>query len=109
LHNAQQLPDGSWVWRHRRDDYQVMGDADGEGRRPEIASLWSDLEVYGGPVTLVRGMREQSVVDDGDVDELLRRRPDARVVEVDAGHSVQGDQPIELAEIIRTALEDSVE
>jgi pimeloyl-ACP methyl ester carboxylesterase len=54
-------------------------------------------------------MREQSVVDDGDVDELLRRRPDARVVEVDAGHSVQGDQPIELAEIIRTALEDSVE
>lgn len=108
LHNAKQLPDGSWVWRHRRDDYQVMGDVDGEGRRPEIASLWSDLQVYRGPLTLVRGMREQSVVDDGDVEELLRRCPDARVVEVDAGHSVQGDQPVELAEIIRTELEDSV-
>jgi pimeloyl-ACP methyl ester carboxylesterase len=109
LHNAKQLPDGSWVWRHRRADYQVMGDADGEGGRPEIASLWSDLQVYRGPLTLVRGMREQSVVDDGDVEELMRRRPDARVVEVDAGHSVQGDQPIELATIIGTALEDAVE
>jgi pimeloyl-ACP methyl ester carboxylesterase len=109
LHNAKQLPDGSWVWRHRRDDYQVMGDAEGEGGRPEIASLWSDLEFFRGPVTLVRGMREQSVVDDDDVAELLRRRPDAHVVEVDAGHSVQGDQPVELAEIIRTALDEPTE
>ena len=108
LHNAKQLPDGTWVWRHRRDDYGVMGNTDG-GLRPGIVSLWSDLEVYRGPVTLVRGTREQSVVDDDDVDELMRRRPDARVVEVDAGHSVQGDQPIELAEIIRTAIEDPIE
>ena len=108
LHNAKQLPDGSWIWRHRRDDYQAMGDGS-EGQRSDIASLWSDLEVYRGPLTLVRGMREQSVVDDSDVDELLRRRPDARVVEVDAGHSVQGDQPLELAEIIRTAIGEAVE
>jgi hypothetical protein len=97
------------VWRHRRDDYQVMGDAEGEGGRPEIASLWSDLEFFRGPVTLVRGMREQSVVDDDDVAELLRRRPDAHVVDVDAGQSVQGDQPVELAEIIRTALDEPTE
>jgi len=33
--------------------------------------------------------------------ELLRRQPGAQVVRVDgAGHSVQGDQPIELARII---------
>jgi pimeloyl-ACP methyl ester carboxylesterase len=79
------------------------------GRPPEIASLWSDLEVYRGPVTLVRGMREQSVVDDADVDELLRRCPEAKVVEVDAGHSVQGDQPIELAEIITAAMSEPIE
>lgn len=102
LHNATQLEDGSWVWRHRRDDYTAMGD-DVPGR-PDIADLWDDLERYPGPVTLVRGTREQSVVGDEDVSELLRRRPDAAVIEVDAGHSVQGDQPIELAAIIENAI-----
>ncbi|MFP5489482.1 MAG: alpha/beta fold hydrolase, partial [Acidimicrobiia bacterium] len=102
LHNATQLADGSWVWRHRRDDYTAMGD-DTPGR-PDITVLWDDVERYPGPVTLVRGMREQSVVGDDDVAELLRRRPDAVVVEVDAGHSVQGDQPSELAAIIEAAI-----
>lgn len=102
LHNATQLDDGSWVWRHRRDDYTAMGDDLPE--RPDITHLWGDLERYAGPVTLVRGMREQSVVGDDDVAELLRRRPDAVVVEVDAGHSVQGDQPIQLAAIIESVI-----
>lgn len=104
LHNATQLADGSWVWRHRREDYTAMGDDVPE--RPDITELWSDLERYAGPVTLVRGMRPQSVVADDDVAELRRRRPDAVVVEVDAGHSVQGDQPIELAHIIQNSLEE---
>ena len=50
---------------------------------------------------LVRGMRPQSVVDDEDEAELLRRCPSARVEHVeDAGHSVQGDAPVELARLI---------
>ena len=104
LHNALQLDDGSWVWRHRRDDYTAMGDTDEPERRTDITALWDDLQSSTAPLTLVRGVREQSVVDDADVEELRRRRPDAVVVEVDAGHSVQGDQPIELARIIETAL-----
>ena len=102
LHNATQLNDGSWVWRHRRDDVAVMGNDETAGADPAL--LWDDLEGFAGPITLVRGMRSQSVVDDGDVVELLRRRPDATVIEVDAGHSVQGDAPLELAEIILGAL-----
>ena len=51
---------------------------------------------------LVRGMREQSVVDDADEAELLRRCPTARIEHVDdAGHSVQGDTPVELAQLIQ--------
>ena len=46
------------------------------------------------------GMRPQSVVDDADEAELLRRQPDARVEHVEAGHSVQGDTPVELAGLI---------
>ena len=103
LHNATQLDDGSWVWRHRRDDTAIVVDAP-EGR-PDITELWNDVAAFAGPLTLVRGMREQSVVTDDDVADLLARRDDAVVVEVDAGHSVQGDQPIELAEIIRRALD----
>jgi pimeloyl-ACP methyl ester carboxylesterase len=50
---------------------------------------------------LVRGMLPQSVVDDADEAELVRRRPDARIEHVDgAGHSVQGDKPVELAGLI---------
>lgn len=102
LHNAKQLDDGSWVWRHRRDDSAVMGDD--SAPRADPALLWDDLEAFAGPITLVRGTRPQSVVDDADVAELLRRRPDATVIEVDAGHSVQGDAPLELAEMIRNAM-----
>ena len=105
LHNALQLDDGSWVWRHRRDDSRVM--VDGDDVRPDVTLLWDDLEASTAPLTLVRGMREQSVVDDADVAELARRRPDATVVEVDAGHSVQGDAPLELARIIAAAADDT--
>lgn len=46
-------------------------------------------------------MLAQSVVDDDDEAELLRRAPHAQVVHVpNAGHSVQGDTPVELAEMI---------
>jgi hypothetical protein len=41
------------------------------------------------------------VVDNTDCAELLRRRPDCRIVEFPgAGHSVQGDMPVELAESV---------
>jgi pimeloyl-ACP methyl ester carboxylesterase len=50
---------------------------------------------------LVGGMLPQSVVDDADEAELLRRCPGARVEHVEgAGHSVQGDKPVELAGLI---------
>jgi pimeloyl-ACP methyl ester carboxylesterase len=46
-------------------------------------------------------MRPDSVLDDDDERELLRRLPSAQVVHVaEAGHSLQGDTPLELAGII---------
>ena len=42
------------------------------------------------------------VVDDDDVAELVSRCPHAEVIVVDgAGHSVQGDRPVELADVLR--------
>jgi pimeloyl-ACP methyl ester carboxylesterase len=53
------------------------------------------------PVLLARGMRPDSVLDDEDERELRRRLPAAQVIHVtEAGHSLQGDTPVELAAII---------
>lgn len=103
LHNAQQLEDGSWVWRHAR--HRVFAEP---GKPDEVASgvrdyeaLWNAIANHGGRVVLARGMQDQSVVDDGDEAELLKRRPDAVVERFeDAGHSIQGDMPLELAKLI---------
>jgi pimeloyl-ACP methyl ester carboxylesterase len=68
--------------------------------RADFASLWDALESIPVPVLLARGSRSP-VVDDDDVAEFHRRRPDDEVVVVeDAGHSIQGDKPRELAAII---------
>jgi pimeloyl-ACP methyl ester carboxylesterase len=99
LHNAVQLDDGSWVWRYARHRQEAAG---GEGRPfHEFGSLWDALGALAVPLMLVRGMRPQSVVDDADEAELLRRCPGARVEHVaEAGHSVQGDTPVELAALL---------
>lgn len=99
LHNAVQREDGTWVWRHARHR---------PARRPDdlrFGELWEDVSALTVPLMLVRGTLPQSVVDDEDEAELRRRRPDARVERVEgAGHSVQGDRPVELARLIEDFL-----
>ena len=52
------------------------------------------------PILLLRGSLSP-VVDDNDVAEVKRRQPSAEVVVVEgAGHSIQGDKPLELAALI---------
>ena len=101
LHNAIQLDDGSWVWRYRRHGGP---NPIGDGKtRPENAfgAGWDGLGAVTAPVLLVRGMLKQSVIDDADEAELRRRLPKARVEHFEnAGHSVQGDMPVELAALI---------
>jgi pimeloyl-ACP methyl ester carboxylesterase len=98
LHNAEQREDGSWVWRYAR--HRGLERPAGAGA-PDYSALWDVVSRVTVPLLLVRGMRPQSVVDDDDEAELLRRCPTARVERVvDAGHSVQGDTPVELARLI---------
>ncbi len=98
LHNAVQRPDGTWVWRYRRF---AAGDASAERTFSRYSTLWEDISNLKVPLMLVRGMLPQSVVDDDDEAELLKRQPEARVEHVtNAGHSVQGDAPLELARLI---------
>jgi len=99
LHNAVQLDDLTWRWRYDRRSHPSR-----PGRERIAAGLWEVLEATKCPVALVRGALSP-VVDDADVAEFLRRRPDAVVHLVDgAGHSVQGDRPRDMARIIRDML-----
>jgi pimeloyl-ACP methyl ester carboxylesterase len=98
LHNAVQRPDGTWTWRHQ------LGRPSGAGglhvESVDFGSLWDDLGAVDVPVLLVRGALSP-VVDDADVAEFRRRRPGDDVVVVEgAGHSIQGDRPLELARIL---------
>lgn len=97
LHNAMQLDDGSWVWRYRRIT-EPAGESGAVRGHPDFSSLWDMLGATTMPLMLARGLLPQSVVDDADEAEVLRRRPDALIVHFErAGHSIQGDQPVELA------------
>jgi pimeloyl-ACP methyl ester carboxylesterase len=99
LHNAVQRDDGTWVWRYARFR---ADDAETDVSMAGLSPLWDIVSELEMPLLLARGMRDQSVVGDEDVAELLRRKPDALVVEFErSGHSIQGDEPVELAETIR--------
>jgi pimeloyl-ACP methyl ester carboxylesterase len=92
LHNARPLEDGTWAWRYDR-----LRPPGGELR---FGSLWDDVSRIRAPAMLVLGALSGVVVAD-DVAEFRRRQPDARVEVVDgAGHSVQGDKPLELARLL---------
>jgi pimeloyl-ACP methyl ester carboxylesterase len=116
LHNAEQQPDGTWVWRwarHRGTAVSPGQAAAGQAQSPgpagpaadgtRYAELWAPLSSITVPLLLVRGMRPDSVLDDDDERELRARLPSAEVIRVaEAGHSVQGDAPVELAAIIKS-------
>lgn len=105
LHNALQSEDGSWVWRYRRENAPGLPEVDGKVERPSTQSLWDAVQHFGKALMFVRGMRSQSVVTNEDEEELCRLASSVRVEHIEqAGHSVQGDTPLELAELIKDFL-----
>jgi pimeloyl-ACP methyl ester carboxylesterase len=93
LHNATGREDGRWVWRYDRIRGIETVDFD---------RLWEDVSAITVPIMLVRGDRSP-VVDDADVEAFRQRQPSVRYELVaGAGHSVQGDQPVELARLLDT-------
>jgi pimeloyl-ACP methyl ester carboxylesterase len=94
LHNSKRLHDGTWTWR-----YDAFRKGDG------FAGLWDDVPAITMPTTLVRGANS-FFVNDEDADAFAKGAPGfvgTRVV-ADSGHSVQGDQPRALVDILREAL-----
>ncbi len=113
LHNAKQLDDGSWQWRydrssHARSDAPELDAPDAadaaDATVAALSPLWDDFERIACPLMLVRGALSP-VVDDDDVVEARRRQPALAVEVVEgAGHSIQGDRPVELAALVTRVL-----
>jgi pimeloyl-ACP methyl ester carboxylesterase len=102
-HNAQRLDDGRWTWR-----YDLFGPAPGQPAQKgganwvDFTSLWDDVSAITIPALFVRGGLSPFVLDD-DIAEMQRRLPTLEVVVVEgAGHAVQSDKPLVLADLIRT-------
>lgn len=94
VHNAYRTSDGSWQWRYDRRDRSSM---------PQVESpdAWDELSSIAAPYLLVRGGAKGTMVRDEGVAELRQRLHGAEVITVEgAGHSIQGDKPLELAAII---------
>ncbi len=100
LHNAKQVEDGTWQWRYdRRGQTETAGSA--PGHEAPRSPMWDMISTWDKPLLMVRG-GISPVVDDEDIAELRKRCAHVEVVVIDgAGHSVQGDRPVELANVLR--------
>ena len=97
VNNARQLDDGSWTWRY--DELSSPG-----GEPVDFSDLWADVEHIDRPVLLVLG-GDSAFVHPEDREQFQLRSPDLRVECVaGAGHAVQSDRPVELAEVLRSFL-----
>ncbi|KAA0099741.1 alpha/beta hydrolase [Mycolicibacterium sp. P1-18] len=94
FHNSKRLDDGTWTWRY--DSFRK-----GDG----FQGLWDDVPSITMPTTLVRGANSH-FVDDADAEAFATGAPGFLRTHVvaDSGHSVQGDQPAALVEILRGVL-----
>ena len=100
-HNARRLEDGRWVWRCDLFGPPPAGETGEPSGWVDFTPLWEDVSTITVPTLFVRGSVSPFVRDE-DVEEMLRRLPPLRVVTVEgAGHAVQSDRPLVLADLVR--------
>ena len=101
MHNLRRQPDGSWSWKYDRRRFQRL---DQEKHLSERRSLVDGLARVTCPVLVVRGA-DSDVFHEEDAVRLAKNFPDGRHITIpEAGHTVQGDNPKELAAGLREFL-----
>jgi pimeloyl-ACP methyl ester carboxylesterase len=96
LHNLRQTPTGKWAWKYDPNRWLPPG-AD-PGRAHDV--MWANVERITCPTLVVRGAQSDMFLA-SDAEKLLEHLPDGHLVSIEgAGHTVQGDQPRQLAAAI---------
>ena len=92
-----------WLFRQSADGFVWRSDLAALGRilggSPDRGRTWEQLATITTPTLLVRGTRS-TYLGAATAQRMIATMPDARLVELDAGHNVQLDQPQELADAI---------
>lgn len=103
LHAFRRRTDGKWV---RKNDTRPQAHT-GAGAA-DLQRYWPLVPRIACPALAVRGARS-NVLHDADAQKLARALPRGRWARVEnAGHSVQGDNPAGLLEVLRPFLQESL-
>ncbi len=96
LNNLKQLPDGRWTWKYdRRRGLRQRGGGE------ITVNLWAELKSIKCPTLLVRG-GNSDVLTPETAKKVAATIPNCKLVEVpNAGHLVQGDNPVAFEKAVR--------
>ena len=93
--NTRVRDDGSVIFKHQLTNLEPGQTV----QLQDFDTLWPELEQIAVPVLLVHA--EHGFLSPAVVDEFLGRVPGATGVQLDTGHNVQEEKPVELAAVIR--------
>ena len=92
--NTRVREDGRVIFKHHLASLPAGSHRDFDGE-----ALWPILEALDIPILLIHGSR--GILEEEALEDFSRHIPSATMVEIDAGHNVQRDAPVELAAVIR--------
>jgi pimeloyl-ACP methyl ester carboxylesterase len=100
-HNLRRLPDGSLIWKY---DRRRLSREYVDSVRASLVGLRDRTHAVTCPVLVVRGA-ESDGFGETDAARFAAALPDGRCARVkDAGHTVQGDNPLGLVEVLTAFL-----
>jgi pimeloyl-ACP methyl ester carboxylesterase len=107
LHNLRRLDDDNWTWKY---DPAASNQQLSNLQREELTDrLWRDVHAVDCAVLVVRG-QDSDVLSAADATNLAQRFKHGRLVTIPkAGHTVQGDNPRDLATALRGFLDEVVQ
>jgi esterase len=104
LHNLRELPDGRWTWKY---DRRHLSPEVFERIQARLPQLLDKLDTVTCRTLVVKGA-DSDLLSEADAVEFAAALPHARWTSVEnAGHTVQGDNPRGLAEILQTFLAET--
>lgn len=100
INNLKKMDDGRWTWKHDRRR-GIGQDRGGEFTK----NAWADVAKIQCPTLIVRG-ELSNIFAPATAQRMLDLIPNSRLVEVpNAGHLVQGDNPVEFEKVVRAFLD----
>ena len=97
LHNLRQLPNGKWTWKHDPNRHSGNFAVERDTRAKQIID---QIHRISCPTLVLRGARSDVFTDDN-AEKFAKALPKGRWQRVpDAGHTIQGDNPRGLLEVL---------